>query len=207
MSVSCVRARRHRAVPADRPAGAPMRPSRRCGCWPTSTRRILFRDFILGSPGPDGANDRAQGWRAVSGAGEVANVLRSTAALRFAGACSADSVGAGLVGAAAGEVGGERRELRGHRQIAGKFSSTVTATLASLAQRYGSESSAEFPRVHQLCLSHACARGAIERCQPTDPPVRLTRSSRRRGCWPTSTAGFFFADFFLGSPGPDRGQR
>jgi hypothetical protein len=117
-------------------------------------------------------------------------MLRSTA---IAGAevrrrrVSADSVGAGLVGAAAGEVGGERRELRGHQQTAAKFSSTLTATLASLAQRYGSESSAEFARVHQLCLSHACARGAIERCQPTDPPVRLTRSSRRRGCWPTST--------------------
>ena len=102
-------------------------------------------------------------------------MLRSTA---IAGAevrrrrVSADSVGAGLVGAAAGEVGGERRELRGHQQTAAKFSSTLTATLASLAQRYGSESSAEFARVHQLCLSHACARGAIERCQPTDPPVR-----------------------------------
>ena len=59
-------------------------------------------------------------------------MLRSTA---IAGAevsrrrVSADSVGAGLVGAAAGEVGGERRELRGHQQTAAKFSSTLTATL------------------------------------------------------------------------------
>ena len=65
-------------------------------------------------------------------------------------------------------MGGERHELRGHQQNAAKFSGTLTATLASLAQRYGSESSAEFARVHQLCLSHACARGAIERChRPT----------------------------------------
>ncbi len=61
-------------------------------------------------------------------------MLRSTA---IAGAevrrrrVSADSVGAGLVGAAAGEVGGERRELRGHQQTAAKFSSTLTATLAA----------------------------------------------------------------------------
>ena len=142
----------------DRPAGAPMRltrSSRRCGCRPTSTRRILFRAFHF-SDFRIGANDGA---RAVSGAGEVANDVDGDRRRR---------VSAGLVGAAAGEVGGERHELRGHQQNAAKFSGTLTATLASLAQRYGSESSAEFARVHQLCLSHACARGAIERChRPT----------------------------------------
>ena len=89
MSFSRVRARRHRAVPAGRPAGAPMRPSppgRRCGCWPTSTRRILFRAFLF-SDVRSGANDGA---RAVSGAGEVANdaAVEGSPALRFDGAVS-----------------------------------------------------------------------------------------------------------------------
>ena len=181
MSFSRVRARRHRAVPAGRPAGAPMRPSppgRRCGCWPTSTRRILFRAFHF-SDVRSGANDGA---RAVSGAGEVANAAAVDGA-----EVRRRRVGAGLVGAAAGEVGGERRELRGHRQ------SRANSPALSLY------------RVHQLCLSHACARGAIERCQPTDPPVRLTRSSRRRGCWPTSTRRILFRRFLFRKSGSGSG--
>src|SRR5208282_433465 len=86
-------------------------------------------------------------------------------------------------------VGGERRELRGHQQTAGKFSSTVTAPLASLAQRYGSERSAEFGRVNSLRPTHTRARHhrAVPADRPAGAPMRLTRSSRRCGCWPTST--------------------
>ena len=133
-------------------------------------------------------------------------MLRSTA---IAGAevrrrrVSADSVGAGLVGAAAGEVGGERRELRGHQQTAAKFSSTLTVAGRSLNATAPKVSG--IARVHQLCLSHACARGAIERCQPTDPPVRLTRSSRRRGCWPTSTRRILFRRFLFRKSGSGSG--
>ena len=115
-SASRVRARRHRAVPADRPAGAPMRltrSSRRCGCWPTSTRRISFSRNSF-SRSRLGANDGA---RAVSGDGEVAD--------------DAEVDGAVSVLAWSGRRGGERRELRGHRQSAAKFSSTVTSELAS----------------------------------------------------------------------------
>jgi hypothetical protein len=120
-------------------------------------------------------------------------MLRSTA-------IAGRRVGAGLVGAAAGEVGGERRELRGHQQTAGKFSSTVTATLASLAPRYGSERSAESARVHHLLLltraREAPSSGAsrpTRRCadatDPIEPALRLLAD--------VDAPDSFFAEFFF----------
>ena len=156
-SASRVRARRHRAVPADRPAGAPMRltrSSRRCGCWPTSRAGFLFRGVLF----------RDHGWGRTMELGRSAAMVRWRTMPRSTAPCRCWP--------GRGRRGGERRELRGHQQSAAKFSSTVTATLASLAPRCGSERSAEFARVHHLVLLHACARGAIERCRPTDPPVR-----------------------------------
>ena len=89
-------------------------------------------------------------------------------------------VSAGLVGAAAGE----RRELRGHQQSAAKFCSTVTVRLVSLAPK----DQRNLPAVPLLLPLHARARGAIERCRPTDPPAGRQRR-----------AGFLFRDFRIGA--------
>src|SRR5208282_1301139 len=84
-------------------------------------------------------------------------------------------VGAGLVRAA----GWRAPRATGSSTNAAKFCSTLTVRLVSLAPR--SERSAEFARVNQLRQTHACARGAIERCWPAAPPAGRQRR-----------AGFFF---------------
>ena len=96
-------------------------------------------------------------------------------------------VGAGLVGAAAGEVGGERRELRGHQQNAAKFSSTVTVRLPR--SRYGSERSAEFARGAPASSAFTRAREAPS--SGAGRPTRLLADS--------DAPDSFFRDFRIGA--------
>ena len=156
-SPSRARARRHRAVPADRPAGDDR--SSGGGCWPTATRRILeflFRDFRIG------ANDGA---RAVSGDAEVANDAE----------VDGDAVD-GAVSVLAWS--GRRQASAASYGVINKARPNSAALSLCAWSRSLRKISGICPRCPCCFPFHARARGAIER-SPADRPACWPTATRR----------------------------